>query len=149
MANASPRLLWPLERGPGTHCRGGWLGPRAGVDGFGENKYLYPHRAWNPRSSSSWRVAARVTLSRPRYVGSICLSYQAVFQVPCFEVHGVSSKGYNVWHWVSVGARDGKCENFFSEISVGCIVICKVKRARAHTHTHSIISYIYMGMKLN
>jgi hypothetical protein len=26
------RLLYPRER-PGTHCIGGWLGPRAGLEG--------------------------------------------------------------------------------------------------------------------
>jgi hypothetical protein len=25
------RLIYPRER-PGTHCRGGWVGPRAGLD---------------------------------------------------------------------------------------------------------------------
>jgi hypothetical protein len=38
--NTTPRLLYPWER-PGTHCIGGWVGPRAGLDGCGEP---LPHR---------------------------------------------------------------------------------------------------------
>jgi len=32
VVNAIPRRLYPLKR-PGTHCIGGWVGPRAGLDG--------------------------------------------------------------------------------------------------------------------
>jgi hypothetical protein len=28
----APAALCPGERTPGTHCAGGWLGPRAGLD---------------------------------------------------------------------------------------------------------------------
>jgi hypothetical protein len=28
----APAVLYPRER-PGTHCTGGWVGPRAGMDG--------------------------------------------------------------------------------------------------------------------
>ena len=28
----APAALYPRER-PGTHCTGGWVGPRAGLDG--------------------------------------------------------------------------------------------------------------------
>jgi len=38
--NATPRLLYPLERA-GTHCIRGWVGPRAGLDGCGKSR---PHR---------------------------------------------------------------------------------------------------------
>jgi len=36
--NATPRPLYPRER-PGTHCIGGWVGPRAG------SAYSRPHRS--------------------------------------------------------------------------------------------------------
>ena len=32
VVNATPQLLYLRER-PGTHCIGGWAGPRAGLDG--------------------------------------------------------------------------------------------------------------------
>ena len=31
-----PAVLYPRER-PGTHCTGGWVGPRVGPDGRAEN----------------------------------------------------------------------------------------------------------------
>jgi len=36
---ARPGLLYPWER-PGTHCTGGWAGPRASLDG----RKISPHR---------------------------------------------------------------------------------------------------------
>jgi hypothetical protein len=40
VVNANPNPLYTRER-PGTHCIGGWLGPRAGLDGYGKSR---PHR---------------------------------------------------------------------------------------------------------
>jgi hypothetical protein len=31
VVNATPRPLYPRER-PGTHCIGGWVGPKADLD---------------------------------------------------------------------------------------------------------------------
>jgi len=42
------RLLYPRER-PGTHCIGGCVGPRAGLDGCEKSR---PHRVSIPRPSS-------------------------------------------------------------------------------------------------
>ena len=33
VVNATPRALYPAGKRPGTHRRGGWVGPRAGLDG--------------------------------------------------------------------------------------------------------------------
>ena len=39
--HAPPAL--PPGRNPGRHCIGGWVGPRAGLDGFGKReKSLFP-----------------------------------------------------------------------------------------------------------
>ena len=38
----------PQER-PGTYCIGGWVGPRADLDGRGKSR---PHRDWIPGLSS-------------------------------------------------------------------------------------------------
>ena len=35
MVNSTPRPLYPLER-PGSHGKGGWMGPRAVLDGCGK-----------------------------------------------------------------------------------------------------------------
>jgi len=45
VVNATPRPLYPPER-PGTHCIGGWVGPRAGRDGC-EN--LAPPTGFDPQ----------------------------------------------------------------------------------------------------
>ena len=37
MVNATPRPLYPWER-PSTHCIGGWVGHRAGLDGCGKSR---------------------------------------------------------------------------------------------------------------
>jgi hypothetical protein len=42
MVNATPQLLYPLEKRPGTHCVEGSVGIRAGLHGFGKS---CPH--WN------------------------------------------------------------------------------------------------------
>ena len=35
-----PPAALPLGKRPGTHCTGGWVGPRAGLDGCGCSKIL-------------------------------------------------------------------------------------------------------------
>ena len=44
----APAALYPRER-PGTHCTGGWLVPRAGLDRCGKSR---PHRNSIPEASS-------------------------------------------------------------------------------------------------
>jgi len=51
VVNATPRPLYPWER-PGTHFPGGWVGPRAGLDGCGKSRL---HRDSTPGPSSLWR----------------------------------------------------------------------------------------------
>ena len=38
VVNATLRPLYPLEK-PGTHCTGGWVGTRAGLDGCGKLRF--------------------------------------------------------------------------------------------------------------
>ena len=38
VVNATPRPLYPRGR-PGTHCIGGWVGPRAGLDRCGKSRF--------------------------------------------------------------------------------------------------------------
>ena len=51
----APAALYPLER-PGTHCTGGWVGPRAGLDNCGKSR---PPPGFDPRTVQS--VASRYT----------------------------------------------------------------------------------------
>jgi len=46
VVNAAPWPLYPLER-PDTHCIGGWVGPRAGLDGCGKSR---PPSGFDPRT---------------------------------------------------------------------------------------------------
>jgi hypothetical protein len=57
-----PRFT-PAERAPGTHCTGGWVGPRAGLDAEIRGKALCPCRGSNPgrpvRSQALYRLSYR------------------------------------------------------------------------------------------
>jgi hypothetical protein len=57
VVRTTPRLLYPRER-PGTHCTGGWVSPRAGLDLCEKSR---PHRNSMPdcpgRSKSLYRLS--------------------------------------------------------------------------------------------
>ena len=44
--NAKPQLLYHRERA-GIHCMGGWVVPRAGLDGCGKSR---PTQGFDPRT---------------------------------------------------------------------------------------------------
>jgi hypothetical protein len=46
VVNATPHSLYRRES-PGTHCTGGWVGPRAGLDGCGKSR---PQLGFDPRT---------------------------------------------------------------------------------------------------
>jgi hypothetical protein len=45
---APGRALSPGKGPPGTHCTGGWVGPRAGLDTKARGKIICPRRGSNP-----------------------------------------------------------------------------------------------------
>jgi hypothetical protein len=47
-ASRPGRAFTPGERTPGTHCTGGWVGPRADLDTEDRGKNFCPHRKSNP-----------------------------------------------------------------------------------------------------
>jgi len=55
VVNATPRPLYPHER-PSTHCIGGWVGPRAGLDRCGKS---HSPSGFDPRTAQP--VASRYT----------------------------------------------------------------------------------------
>jgi hypothetical protein len=55
VVNATPRPIYPLEK-PLTHCIGGWVGPWAGLDGYGKSR---PLPRFDPRTVQP--VASRYT----------------------------------------------------------------------------------------
>jgi hypothetical protein len=44
----APAALYPVERTPGAHCTGGWVGFRAGLDTEARGKINYLYRGSNP-----------------------------------------------------------------------------------------------------
>ena len=67
----APAAPFPRER-PGTHCTGGWVGLRAGLNRRGKSR---PHRDSFPGPSSPQAVAIPTTLPRPHDFNVILLIY--------------------------------------------------------------------------
>jgi hypothetical protein len=44
----APAVLYPRGKNPCTHCTGGWVGPRAGLDAGTRGKILCLSRGSNP-----------------------------------------------------------------------------------------------------
>jgi hypothetical protein len=66
----APAALYPRGKDPGTHCTGGWVGPRAGLDTEARGKILCPCRGSNPdrpivqtvvRHYTDWATRGHVT----------------------------------------------------------------------------------------
>ena len=83
VVNATTRPLYPREQ-PGTHCIGGWVGPKAGLDGCGKSR---PHRDSILGMSNPYRVAIPTTLSRPTHIRSNIYLY--IHESP-FEIQNPS-----------------------------------------------------------
>jgi len=67
VVNTTPRPPYPRGRRVGTHCRGGWVGPRAGLDGFGKSRIRSPDRS--ARSESLYRLRS----PGPLCVSTVCI----------------------------------------------------------------------------
>ena len=52
----------PPRKSPGTHCTGGWVGPRAGLDGCGKSRLLpeFDLQTFHPVASryTDWAIRA-------------------------------------------------------------------------------------------
>ena len=68
----APAALYPRER-PGTHCKGGWVGPRVGLDRCGNSSP--PPPGFNPRTVQP--VASRYAdyATRPTVSTECCLHF--------------------------------------------------------------------------
>jgi len=62
----APAALYPRER-PGTHCTGGWVGPRAGLDRRGKSRHA---PGFDPRTVLP--VASRYTHYATRTHNNLC-----------------------------------------------------------------------------
>ena len=65
------------QESPGTHCIGGWVGPRAGLDGCGKS---HPHRDSIPGQSSPKSLSYKSKLLRRDYNICINLLFENYFQ---------------------------------------------------------------------
>jgi hypothetical protein len=76
----APAALYPRGKDPGTHCTGGWVGPKAGLDAGARRKILCLCRGLNPD-----RPARSQTLYCLRYRGSFNSVYVMVISVQVAE----------------------------------------------------------------
>ena len=70
----------PQGKKSGTHCIGGWVGPRTGLKWCGKSR---PHRDSIPRPFNPGRIAIPTTLSRPTNATALkchCLIYVLCLQ---------------------------------------------------------------------
>jgi hypothetical protein len=83
----------PGERTPGTHCTGGWVGPRAGLDAETRRKILCLCRRSNPG-----RPVRSQTLYWQRYPGSsiVLYGYKTLSLTLTYGVWEQSSEE-NIW----------------------------------------------------
>ena len=89
VVNATPRSLYPLER-PGIHFTGGWVSPRAGLDGCGKSR---PPPGFDPRTVYTER-ANPVHLKCVYIWHTITFAEYHVVCIPtCFYVNLIWSTG--------------------------------------------------------
>jgi hypothetical protein len=84
LASRPGRAFTPGERNPGTHCTGGWVGPRAGLDTEARGKILFPQPGIEPLSPG--RPARSQTL--------YCLSYPGSYMF-CVHIYISWRGGHN------------------------------------------------------
>jgi hypothetical protein len=72
----APAALCPGERTPGTHCTGGWVGPRAGLDTEDRGKILCPCRRSNPDRPDVQPVVRHYTTWATRLLYSTLSTWQ-------------------------------------------------------------------------
>ena len=86
-----PGRFTPGER-PGTHCIGGWVGPRAGVDGCGKSRPPLPPGFC---SESLYRLSYPGQFTS-HVLGSNILDTQAPHIIPSQRPHFTPVKDFNI-----------------------------------------------------
>ena len=83
----APAALTPRIR-PGTHCVGGWVGPRAGVDGRGKSRPIGVLTPYRPARSESLYRLRRSNNNSNNNVATLYVPYKHdLFQVRNFKYH--------------------------------------------------------------
>ena len=86
-SNATLRPLYPQER-RSTHCTGGWVGPRAGLDRCENSPPPPAHNYSITGPSSPWRVSIPTELSQPTILNrSFCNLQGRRFRCSGYEAY--------------------------------------------------------------
>ena len=82
VVNATPRPLYPRER-PGTHCTGGWVGPRAGLEGCGKSPP--PTGIQSPDRPAHSESKYRLRYPAPEFACTYNIKYNHIYNLfkPC------------------------------------------------------------------
>jgi hypothetical protein len=87
----APAALYPRGTDPGTHCTGGWVGPRAGLDTEVRGKILCPRRWSNPdrpvvqpvvRHYTAWATPATTDLPVQYYLRQTNMEFTKPGRMP-------------------------------------------------------------------
>ena len=105
----------PQQKRPSNHCTGGWVGPRAGLDGCG--KFHPPQPGFDPRTVQS--VASRYRL---RYLGPPILNICFNFERPCILL---TRCRYRLYWYFSYDVQKSSC-NFNKILTMECDNTCLV-----------------------
>jgi hypothetical protein len=84
----------PSERAPDTHCIGGWVGPRAGLDAVVKGRIPSPRRESNPDEQVVQPVVSRYTdWAIPAHNDYLILSWH---YISLSIVYGLNDRGSRV-----------------------------------------------------
>jgi hypothetical protein len=93
----APAIFYPQNR-PGTHCTGGWVGPRASLDSCGKSRphrvrssdrparcqflYRLSYSAHTPRTCRYLFVPVKCYVRRTQRISAVCVVAMYNFQFP-------------------------------------------------------------------
>ena len=84
MVSTTPRSLYSRER-PCTHCTGGWVGPRAGLDGCAKSRL--PNGIRSPDRPARCESLYRLSYPGPYKYECLCYKLTVVLKVPKYCYH--------------------------------------------------------------
>jgi hypothetical protein len=91
----APAALSPGDRNPGTHCTGGWVGPRAGLDTEVREKSFAPAGDRTPIARSSSKVRTSQKTQLVTVATSSWLGIEQLFTVRIIRNPKTASAGKN------------------------------------------------------
>jgi hypothetical protein len=144
-----PRFT-PGEKTPGTHCTGGWVGPRAGLDTEDRRKILCPRRGSNPdrpvvqpvvRHYTAWATPAPIEKLRAEWIRQKCVTMQLPFRLLC--THGILKINTTVILRVVLYGCETWSLALSEEHDWGCLIGLEGMEWRVVTVNCSTVSALY------